>query len=156
MRSLRKHNVTPNFGRFNFRFVWFSGCLQKKFLKKLKKRIYWNKGHFRSIHCMLLDLCRKKWRQTIFHETLSGRFLQGHALKRVNPPYSVIPLKVDGTSFPNAGILVTTAHVTREICPRDLKYKKSKTNMAALKLLHTRCFFLSVRDWIKTKVILWA
>ena len=52
--------------------------------------------------------------------------------------------KVDGTSFPDAGSLVTTAHVTREICPRDLKYRKSKTNMAAQKLLHTRCFFFPV------------
>ena len=43
-------------------------------------------------------------------------------------------LKVDGTSFPDAGSLVKTAHVTREICPRDLKYRKSKTNMAAQKL----------------------
>ena len=49
--------------------------------------------------------------------------------------------EVDGTSFPDAGSLVTTAHVTREICPRDLKYRKSKTNMAAQKLLHTRWFF---------------
>ena len=38
-------------------------------------------------------------------------------------------LKVDGTSFSDVGSLVTTAHVTREICPRDLKYRKSKTNM---------------------------
>ena len=29
--------------------------------------------------------------------------------------------KVDGTNFSDAGSLVTTAHVTREICPRDLK-----------------------------------
>ena len=43
-------------------------------------------------------------------------------------------LKVGGTSFPDAGSLVTTAQVTREICPRDLKYRKSKTNMAAQKL----------------------
>ena len=49
--------------------------------------------------------------------------------------------KVDGTSFSDAGILVTTAHLTREICPRDLKYRKSKTNMGAKKLLLTRCFF---------------
>ena len=49
--------------------------------------------------------------------------------------------KVDGTSFSDAGSLVTTAHLTREICPRDLKYKKSKTNMGAQKLLLTRCFF---------------
>ena len=49
--------------------------------------------------------------------------------------------KVDGTSFPDAGSLVTTAHVTHEICPRDLKYRKSKTDMAAQKLLHTRWFF---------------
>ena len=33
-------------------------------------------------------------------------------------------------------------HFAREICPRDLKYRKSKTNMAALKFLHTRWFFL--------------
>ena len=50
-------------------------------------------------------------------------------------------IKVDGTSFSDAGSLVTTAHVTREICPRDLKYRKSKTNMGAQKLLLTRCFF---------------
>ena len=50
-------------------------------------------------------------------------------------------LKVDGTSFPDAGSLVTSAHVTREICARDLKYRKSKTNMAAQKLLNTRWFF---------------
>ena len=42
---------------------------------------------------------------------------------------------------------MTTAHLTREICPRDLKYRKTKTNMAAQKLL----FSLSVRDWIKSR-----
>ena len=41
---------------------------------------------------------------------------------------------MDGTSFSDAGGLVTTAHLTREICPRDLKYRKSKTNMGAQKL----------------------
>ena len=50
-------------------------------------------------------------------------------------------LKVDGTSFPDAGSLVMTAHVMREICPRDLKCRKSKTDVAAQKLLHTRWFF---------------
>ena len=50
-------------------------------------------------------------------------------------------VKVDGTSFSDAGSLVTTAHLTREICPRDLKYRKSKTNMGTPKLLLTRCFF---------------
>ena len=44
--------------------------------------------------------------------------------------------KVDGTSFSDAGSLVTTAHLTREICPR-----KSKTNMGAQKWLLTRVFF---------------
>ena len=58
MQSLSKHNVTPNFWGFNFRFVRFSGCLQKNFLKKSKHRINQNKGHFPSLH-MLLDLCRK-------------------------------------------------------------------------------------------------
>ena len=53
----------------------------------------------------------------------------------------LISFKVDGTSFPDAGSLVTTAHVTREICPRDLKYRKSKTNTAAQKLLHTMWLF---------------
>ena len=48
-------------------------------------------------------------------------------------------LKVDGTSFSDVGSLVTTAHLTREICPRDLKYRKNKTNMGAQKL--TRSFF---------------
>ena len=70
---------------------------------------------------------------------------------------SHVVIKVDGTSFSDAGSLVTTVHLTREICPRDLNYRKSKTNMGAQKLLLTRCFFfLSVRDWIKTKVVLWA
>ena len=30
---------------------------------------------------MLFDLCRKKWRQFIFRQNLSGRFLHEHALK---------------------------------------------------------------------------
>ena len=50
-------------------------------------------------------------------------------------------VKVDGTSFSDTESLVTTAHLTREICPPDLKYGKSKTNMGAQKLLLTRCFF---------------
>ena len=49
--------------------------------------------------------------------------------------------KVDGTSFSDAGSLVTTVHLTREICPQDVKYRKSKTNIGAQKLLLTRCFF---------------
>ena len=36
----------------------FRGAYKKKFLKKLKKRIYRNKGYFRLLH-MMLDLCRK-------------------------------------------------------------------------------------------------
>ena len=52
----------------------------------------------------------------------------------------LMTIKVDGTSFSDAGSLVTTAHLTREICPRDLNYRKSKTNMGAQKLLLTRCF----------------
>ena len=58
VRSLSKHNETPTFWGFNFRFVWFSGCPHKNFLKKFRKRIYRNKGHFRSLH-MLVDLWRK-------------------------------------------------------------------------------------------------
>ena len=54
---------------------------------------------------------------------------------------NLVRFKVDGTSFPDAGSLVTTAHVMCEICPRDLKYRESKTNRAVQKLLHTRCFF---------------
>ena len=54
--------------------------------------------------------------------------------------WNLLAFKVDGTSFSDAGSLVTTAQLTREICPRDLKYRKSKTNMGAQKLL-TRCFF---------------
>ena len=54
---------------------------------------------------------------------------------------TLMSLKVDGTSFSDAGSLVTTADLTREICPRDLKYRKSKTKMGAQKLLLTRCFF---------------
>ena len=50
-------------------------------------------------------------------------------------------LKVDGTSFSDAGSLVTTVHLTREICPRDVKYRESKTNIGAQKLLLNRCFF---------------
>ena len=69
----------------------------------------------------------------------------------------ILGIKVDGTSFSDAGSLVTTSHLTREICPRDFKYRKSKANMEAQKLLLARCFFFqSVRDWIKTKVVLWA
>ena len=49
-------------------------------------------------------------------------------------------IKVDGTSFSDAGSLVTTVHLTREICPRDVKYRESKTNIGAQKLLLTRCF----------------
>ena len=47
---------------------------------------------------------------------------------------------MDGTSFSDAGSLVTTVHLTREICPRDVKYRESKTNIGAQKLLLTRCF----------------
>ena len=68
-------------------------------------------------------------------------------------------LKVDGTSFSDAESLVTTAHLTREICPRDLKYRKSKTNMPLWghkNYYLPGVFSLSVRDWIKTKVVLWA
>ena len=36
-------------------------------------------------------------------------------LFRTNPV--AVEFKVDGTSFPDAGSLVTTAHVTREISP---------------------------------------
>ena len=54
---------------------------------------------------------------------------------------NLVRFKVDGTSFPDAGSLVTTAHVMCEICPRDLKYRESKTNRAVQKLLHTRCLF---------------
>ena len=53
-------------------------------------------------------------------------------------------VKVDGTSFSDAGSLVTTVHLPREICPQDLNYRKSKTNMGAQKLLLTRCFFFPV------------
>ena len=52
-----------------------------------------------------------------------------------------LDIKVDGTSFSDAGSLVTTAHLTREICPRDLKYRKSKPIWGHKKLLLTRCFF---------------
>ena len=63
---------------------------------------------------------------------------------------------MDGTSFSDAGSLVTTAHLTREICPRDLKYRKNKTNMGDKTYYLPGVFFLSVRDWITTKVVLWA
>ena len=55
-----------------------------------------------------------------------------------------VEFKVDGTSFSDAGSLVTTTHLTREIGPRDLKYRKSKTNMRSQKLLLTRVFFVPV------------
>ena len=60
-------------------------------------------------------------------------------------------VKVDGTSFSDAGSLVTTVHLTREICPQDLNYRKSKTNMGAQKLLLTRCFFFSCLSEIGLK-----
>ena len=66
---------------------------------------------------------------------------------------SCVSFKVDGTSFPDAGSLVTTAHLTRE----RFKIQKNQNKYGGTKLLPTRCFFpLSVRDWIKTKVVLWA
>ena len=66
--------------------------------------------------------------------------------------------KVDGTSFLDAGSLVTTAHVTRDICPRDLKYVQKKQNKyGGTKIItYEVAFFLSLRDWIKTKVVLRA
>ena len=54
---------------------------------------------------------------------------------------SLLSLKAMVLCIPDAGSLVITANVMCEICPRDLKYRKRKTNMAAQKLLHTRCFF---------------
>ena len=100
-------------------------------------------------HCKL-----RKVTKTCIHQPVASTLTNW--LKQFSTIIKV-KLKVDGTSFPDAGSLVTTAHLTREICPRYLKYRKTKTNMAAQKLLPTRCFFsLSVRDWIKTKVVLWA
>ena len=58
----------------------------------------------------------------------------------------ILGIKVDGTSFSDAGSLVTTSHLTREICPRDFKYRKSKANMEAQKLLLARCFFSSLSE----------
>ena len=65
------------------------------------------------------------------------------------PPYKFL---MAGTSFSDRESLMTTAHVTCEICLRYLKYRKSKTNNYYIQ----GDFFLSVRDWIKTKVFLWA
>ena len=48
---------------------------------------------------------------------------------------------MDGTSFSDAGSLVTTVHLTREICPQDLNYRKSKTNMGAQKFTYQVFFF---------------
>ena len=68
-------------------------------------------------------------------------FIWENINKRLRRSPFVSLFKVDGTSFSDARSLVTTAHLTREVCPRDLKYRKSKTNMGAQKLLLTRCFF---------------
>ena len=64
-----------------------------------------------------------------------------------------LQFKVDGTSFPDARSLVTTAHLTREICPRDLKYRKGKQIWQWKNYYIQGGFFLSVLDWIKTRVV---
>ena len=46
---------------------------------------------------------------------------------------------------------MTTVHLTREICPQDLNYRKSKTNMGAQKLLLARFFFFSCLSEIGLK-----
>ena len=56
----------------------------------------------------------------------------------------------------DVGSLVTTAHVTHEICPRDLNTEKAKQIWRHKIYYMQGGFFLSVRDWIKTKVVLWA
>ena len=48
----------PQFFGFQFPVCVVFGVSTKKIPQKIKKRIYRNRGHFRSLH-MLLDLCRK-------------------------------------------------------------------------------------------------
>ena len=76
MRNLRKRNVTPNFWGFNFWFVWFLGCLQKKIPQKVKKikQIYRNKGHCGSFRMLQKNegnfsgnlFVRYKWNRYFF------------------------------------------------------------------------------------------
>ena len=78
----------------------------------------------------------KKYKYKLWYENYKFLSFLNSFLKSVRAPdRTKNALKVDGTSFSDAGSLVTTAHLTREICPRDLKYRKSKTNMVAQKLL---------------------
>ena len=67
-------------------------------------------------------------------------------------------VKVDGISFSDAGSLVTTAHLTREISvSARFKIQKKQNKYGGAKIItYLVFFFLSVRDWIKTKVVLWA
>ena len=52
---------------------------------------------------------------------------------------------MDGTSFSGAGSLVTTAHLTREICPRDLsarfKIQEKQNKYGGTKIITYQVFF---------------
>ena len=83
MRILSKHNLPPKFWGFNFRFLWFSGYLQRNFLKKWKRKgIYRNKSQFRSLRTSIVLCCVKENSfSTIIWSIMNGRFLHEHALK---------------------------------------------------------------------------
>ena len=53
----------------------------------------------------------------------------------------------------DAGSLVTTVHLMREF---KLQKKQNKYGGTKIITYQVFFFFLSVRDWIKTKVVLWA
>ena len=65
-------------------------------------------------------------------------------------------LKVDGTSFSDAGSLVTTVHLTREICPQDLRWPNTVFARAladAIQRAHKPC---KNKNAVDTVIILFA
>ena len=69
---------------------------------------------------------------------MSGRFLQGHALKRVNPPYSVIPLKVDGTSYSGDDC---ARHARDRPLSARFKIQKKQNKYGSAKIITYKVFF---------------
>ena len=65
-----------------------------------------------------------------------------------------LDIKVDGTSFSDAGSLVMTA-TSRARFVREIQNTEKEKQIRGHKNYYLpSVFFLSVRDWIKTKVVL--
>ena len=65
-------------------------------------------------------------------------------------------LKVDGTSFSDAGSLVMSATSRARFVREIQNTEKAKQIWGHKNYYLPGVFFLSVQDWIKTKVVLWA